>query len=160
LYTEYYEAGMRNKLGLKQEKEVDADLFAALFNAMEGQVDFTNFFRALCDFDETGDNQSLSDRFVERIQFDQWADDYAARLKLEGSDRATRRTEMLSFNPKYILRNYMVQTAIVKAENKDYSEVDILLRLLRTPFDEQPGMESYAKEPPEWAKTLELSCSS
>ncbi len=160
LYTQYYEAGMRNKLGLKQEKEGDADLFAALFNAMEGQVDFTNFFRALCDFDETGGNQSLRDRFIERIRFDQWADDYAVRLKLEGSDRSARRAEMLSLNPKYILRNYMVQTAIVKAENKDYREVDNLLRLLSTPFDEQPEMQSYAQEPPDWAKTLELSCSS
>jgi uncharacterized protein YdiU (UPF0061 family) len=63
-------------------------------------------------------------------------------------------------NPKYVLRNYMVQTAIVKAEKKDYSEVDKLLRLLTSPFEEQPGMESYAQEPPDWAKTLELSCSS
>jgi hypothetical protein len=63
-------------------------------------------------------------------------------------------------SPKYVLRNYMVQTAIVKAEKKDYSEVDKLLKLLTRPFDEQPEMDSYAAEPPGWAKTLELSCSS
>ena len=67
---------------------------------------------------------------------------------------------MLSVNPKYILRNYMVQTAIIKAENKDYSEVDNILKLLTNPFDEQPEMESYADDPPDWARTLELSCSS
>jgi len=59
-----------------------------------------------------------------------------------------------------VLRNYLVQTAIVKAENGDYSEVDKLLSLLTRPFDEQPEMETYAQDPPDWAKTLELSCSS
>ncbi|GBF28600.1 hypothetical protein MnTg03_00160 [bacterium MnTg03] len=67
---------------------------------------------------------------------------------------------MQLINPKYVLRNYMVQTSIVKAENRDYSEIDNLLGLLTSPFDEQPEMESYAQEPPDWAKTLELSCSS
>ena len=67
---------------------------------------------------------------------------------------------MLAVNPKYILRNYLLQTAIVKAENSDYSEVNTLLKLITAAFEEQPEMESYAQEPPDWAKTLELSCSS
>ena len=160
LYTRYYETGMRNKLGLREAKDGDTELFATLFNAMEGQVDFTNFFRALCKFDETEENHHLRDSFVERIRFDQWADGYVERLKSEGLQRSLRQVGMLSVNPKYILRNYMVQTAIIKAENKDYSEVDNILKLLTNPFDEQPEMESYADDPPDWARTLELSCSS
>ena len=160
LYTRYYETGMRNKLGLREEKDDDSELFATLFNAMEGRVDFTNFFRRLCEFDETEENHHLRDSFVERIRFDQWADDYVERLKSEGLQRSLRQVGMLSVNPKYILRNYMVQTAITKAENKDYNEVDNILKLLTNPFDEQPEMESYADDPPDWAKTLELSCSS
>ena len=151
---------MRKKLGLQEERKGDADLFAALFNAMEGQVDFTNFFRALSDFDESAENDFLRDTFIQRIRFDQWAGDYADRIKSEGLGRLQRRDDMLKVNPKYILRNYLVQTAIVKAENKDYSEVNKLLQLLTVPFDEQPELESYAQEPPDWAKTLELSCSS
>jgi uncharacterized protein YdiU (UPF0061 family) len=53
-----------------------------------------------------------------------------------------------------------VHRAIVKAENDDFSEIETLLSLLTKPFDEQPEMESYADEPPDWAETLELSCSS
>ena len=67
---------------------------------------------------------------------------------------------MRSVNPKYVLRNYMAQIAISMAENKDFSEVDTVLKLLTNPFDEQPKMESYAQQPPDWANTLELSCSS
>jgi uncharacterized protein YdiU (UPF0061 family) len=160
LYTYYYEAGMRDKLGLKEEKDGDTGLFTALFAAMEGQVDFTNFFRELCDFDETGENHLLRDSFVERIRFDRWADDYAERIKSEGQERSIRQIDMLKVNPKYILRNYMAQTAITKAECKDYSEIDNLLKLLENPYNQQPDMESYADEPPDWARTLDLSCSS
>ncbi len=160
LYNQYYEDGMHKKLGLKETRKEDEKLITDLFNAMEGQVDFTNFYRALCGFDESGENLLLRDSFIERIRFDQWADDYSQRLKSESSDRMDRQASMQLINPKYVLRNYMVQTSIVKAENRDYSEIDNLLRLLTRPFDEQPEMESYAQEPPDWAKTLELSCSS
>ncbi len=160
LYAQYYEDGMRRKLGLREDREEDGELFTALFAAMEGQVDFTNFFRALGEFDESGENDFLRDTFIERIRFDQWADNYGKRLKSESSDKKARQANMRLVNPKYILRNYLLQTAIIKAENKDYSEVDQLLRLLTKPFDEQPQMESYANDPPDWATTLELSCSS
>ena len=160
LYNQYYENGMRKKLGLQEARKEDEKLISELFNSMEGQVDFTNFFRALCGFDETGENIFLRDTFIERIRFDQWADNYSQRLKSESCDRRERQAAMQLINPKYVLRNYLVQTSIVKAENGDYSEVDNLLKLLTRPFDEQLEMESYAQDPPDWANTLELSCSS
>lgn len=160
LYEQYYEDGMRKKLGLRESRNEDRELFNALFLTMEGQVDFTNFFRALCGFDEAGENQFIRDTFMERIRFDQWTHNYSQRLKSESSQKRDRQAAMRLVNPKYVLRNYMLQTAIVKAENKDYSEVDNLLRLLTRPFDEQSEMGSYAQDPPDWAKTLELSCSS
>ena len=94
------------------------------------------------------------------IRFDQWANNYSQRLRDENSDKASRQTIMLAVNPKYVLRNYMAQIAITKAESKDFSEVDMLLKLLTKPFDDQPDMDFYAQEPPDWAKTLDLSCSS
>ncbi len=160
LYTRYYEDGMRDKLGLIETRDDDDELFNALFNVMEGQVDFTNFFRALSAFDETAEDHSLRDTFIKRIQFDQWADRYSQRLRAENSDRVTRQVNMRAVSPKYVLRNYMAQSAINMAENKDFSEVDTLLKLLTNPFDEQAEMESYAQDPPDWANTLELSCSS
>ena len=63
-------------------------------------------------------------------------------------------------NPKYILRNYLAQGAIEKAQQKDYSEIHRLLTLLRNPYSEQAGMESYAAAPPNWGKHLSVSCSS
>ena len=37
---------------------------------------------------------------------------------------------------------------------------DTLFNLLKNPFNEHIGFDSYKKEAPEWAKNLELSCSS
>jgi uncharacterized protein YdiU (UPF0061 family) len=67
---------------------------------------------------------------------------------------------MLHANPKYILRNYLAQIAIDKAERGDYSEIDALLTVLAAPFDEHPGFEHYANPPPEWADAIQVSCSS
>ena len=64
-------------------------------------------------------------------------------------------------NPKYILRNYLAQQAIEKAQQKDFSEIDRLLALLlHNPYSDQPGMDAYAASPPNWGKHLSVSCSS
>jgi hypothetical protein len=63
-------------------------------------------------------------------------------------------------NPKYILRNYLAQTAIERARQKDYSEIDRLRQLLADPFAEQPDMETYAAPPPDWGRQILVSCSS
>jgi uncharacterized protein YdiU (UPF0061 family) len=64
-------------------------------------------------------------------------------------------------NPKYVLRNYMAEIAIAKAvADRDYSEVDRLLRLVQAPFDEHEDMREYAGLPPDWSGRIVVSCSS
>lgn len=159
-YLEHYYRGMASKLGLQVFQEGDQDLFSKLFATMEGQVDFTNFFRALCYFDETGNNDQIRDLFLRREQFDDWSQNYLDRLINQGRDADARRQSMLATNPKYILRNYLAQQAITRAEGGDFSDVDELHSILQNPFDEQPGAERFAEEPPDWARHLDLSCSS
>jgi len=68
---------------------------------------------------------------------------------------------MNNINPKFILRNYLAEIAIHKAEDeKDYSEIDVLFKILQQPFDEWPEFESYAGHPPEWANDIAVSFSS
>jgi hypothetical protein len=159
-YLEHYYRGMASKLGLQAFQEGDQDLFSKLFAAMEGQVDFTNLFRALCHFDETGNNDQIRDMFVQREQFDDWSQNYLDRLENQGRDADARRQSMLATNPKYILRNYLAQQAITRAEGGDFGDVDELRSILQNPYDEQPGAERFAEEPPDWARHLDLSCSS
>jgi uncharacterized protein YdiU (UPF0061 family) len=67
---------------------------------------------------------------------------------------------MHAVNPQYVLRNYLAQVAIEKAQQKDFSEIEKLLTILMTPFDEHPGSVHYASLPPDWGARVAVSCSS
>ena len=151
------------KLGLLSVEENDNTLIDALLTILQhNRVDFTLFFRRLSDLqkNDSSTDTELRDLFMERAAFDAWAVKYRARLKQENSEDANRKQRMNLVNPKYILRNYLAQVAIEKAQQKDFSEVQKLLNILQRPFDEQPEHEHYAALPPDWASGLEVSCSS
>ena len=172
LFDRHYRVLSQAKLGLKENRPGDRELFTELLALLaRNKVDYTRFFRALNRFGshESGQisklreesHEELRDMFLDRPAFDAWGTRYAHRLQQERSTDAERKNRMDSVNPKYILRNHMAETAIRKAtEEKDYSEIDRLLNLLHSPFDEHRKMEHYAAEPPDWARTIEVSCSS
>ncbi|MDB5763756.1 MAG: YdiU family protein [Herminiimonas sp.] len=151
------------KLGLQSKLPEDGKLFDAMFAAMQGShADFTLFFRRLGDLqaDRPETDAPLRDLFIDRAAFDAWAVQYRTRLKQENSLDSRRSIAMHAVNPKYVLRNYLAQTAIEKAQRKDFSEIGKLLGILEKPFDEQPENAQYAALPPDWASHLEVSCSS
>jgi uncharacterized protein YdiU (UPF0061 family) len=67
---------------------------------------------------------------------------------------------MLNNNPKFVLRNHLGEQAIRAAKLGDFSEFQTLQRLLERPFDEHPGHDAWADFPPDWASSIEISCSS
>lgn len=154
---------MRLKLGLEKVEDEDQQLVEELLNLMEqDNVDYTILFRRLCDFNsiDLTNNSEIRDIFMQRDKYDFWAKKYQQRLKKESNIDVQRSVKMKQINPKYILRNYMAEVAIKKAEEKDYSEIEHLFKLLQNPFDEQPENENYAGFPPEWAQEISVSCSS
>jgi len=157
------DARLHAKLGLVEQREEDAGLFDAMFGLLQANhADFTLFFRRLGELklDDPASDAPLRDLFIDRAAFDAWAATYRTRLRSEHSVDAVRRDAMARVNPKYILRNYLAQTAIEQAQNGDFSGVHRLLAVLERPFDEQPENASYAALPPDWAAHLEVSCSS
>ncbi|CAN7711724.1 YdiU family protein [Aquipseudomonas alcaligenes] len=165
LFLPLYQAAwldrMRRRLGFTQAEDGDEALVQRLLQLMQtSAVDYTLFFRRLGDSAPEQAVAVLRDDFVDLAGFDAWAAQYVERAAREGDDQDARRQRMHAVNPKYILRNYLAQRAIEAAERGDYSEVRQLHAVLARPFDEQPGMESYAERPPEWGKHLEISCSS
>ena len=158
-----YAAGLRAKLGLREAQGADLGLARDLLARMaRNRVDYTNLFRALGRVraaHAVGDSPAR-ELFIDRSDFDQWVSGYRARLAGEGGDDAARRAAMERVNPRYVLRNYLAQQAIEAAERRDYSEIEALHQVLSRPFEDQPGREMYAAEPPEWGRTLQVSCSS
>lgn len=164
LFKTDYEQIMANKLGFEQSNETTIKLTDELLQQMQiSQTDFTRLFRALCSVEHDSDQPQteLRDMFVDRERCDRWLTDYRATLQQHAHGDAERQASMKQANPKYVLRNYLVQTAIEKAEQeKNYSEIDSLLQVLQRPFDEWPEYEHYAAQPPQWASEIEVSCSS
>lgn len=163
IFIEEFSTLMRKKLGLETEDEHDQILLESLLNLMnDDNVDYTIFFRRLSDFNsaDLGNNNAIRDIFIQRDLFDLWSEKYQQRLSQETDNDEQRAIKMKQVNPKYILRNYMAEIAINKAEENDYSEIERLFNLLQNPFDEQPDNESYAAFPPDWAQKISVSCSS
>ncbi len=67
---------------------------------------------------------------------------------------------MLSVNPKYILKNHILQEAIEKAQEHDFTMIEELLVVALAPFDEHKELERLCKLAPIESKNIKLSCSS
>jgi hypothetical protein len=154
---------MRAKLGLQEERTEDDRLIREWLGLLqESHVDYTITFRELGSFFSADDatNEKLREYILSRERFGDWAVRYRDRLRSEHSRDAERQARMNRINPKYVLRNYLAQVAIEKAQQKDFSEIERLYSLLQHPYSDQPGMEAYAAPPPNWGKHLAVSCSS
>jgi uncharacterized protein YdiU (UPF0061 family) len=166
-FPQAIEARMRAKLGLATQQEGDKELVDGFYQLMAAdRCDFTITFRRLAGFStaqpggETAANAPVRDLFIDRPAFDAWAERYAQRLRAEGSADAARAAAMNRVNPAYVLRNHLAEVAIRQAQAGDFGEIARLMKVLRRPCDEQPEHAAYAAFPPDWAQTLEVSCSS
>ncbi|QOY53599.1 YdiU family protein [Candidatus Sulfurimonas marisnigri] len=159
IYPNAYVDIMRDKLGLSMKLDDDALLIEELVETLHNVfVDHTLFFRTLSRYN--GDKTPLYDIVMEPVILDKWLKLYDDRLSQETRTQSQRQKEMLNSNPKYILKNYMLQKAITQAEGGDYSMVETLLYIAAHPYDELPEFEHFAGDTPEEYKNLGLSCSS
>ncbi len=151
---------MRAKLGLLTEQLEDQALIDDWLKLMAAaRADFTLSFRRLSSITHTDDPAKLRDLFIDQTALAQWLQRYRDRLNLESSDDERRGLRMRAVNPAVVLRNHLAEGAIRAAQAGDFSETERLLKVLQQPYDE-PERASDAALPPDWAQTLEVSCSS
>ena len=147
-----YRGLMRTKLGFTRAEEGDDRLIGELLALMaKGAADYTLTFRDLPRADA---------RWLDRFgavsgEAETWLGRWQARMANEdvaGTDRA---------NPKYVLRNWVAETAIRAVEDRgDIATLDRIFRLLQAPYGEHPEDEEFAASPPASLCGLEVSCSS
>ncbi|MGO4893237.1 protein adenylyltransferase SelO [Flavobacterium sp. W21_SRS_FM6] len=122
--------------------------------------DYSQYFRLLCDFDPTLKDTSLRDSFIDRPRFERWAEGLSQSIAEQDWTNEQRSASMKKHNPNYILRNYLAQQVIDRAEEGDFSLFDAYLTALSCPFNEHPEYAKFAAPPPDWGKKIEISCSS
>ncbi len=184
-YEQHWQVMMAGKLGLNTFDPVtDDELHTELLVLLESvETDMTIFYRQLAKVStrtetpltESGCGHafnllSLAYYVPEKItpeyksRLCHWLNRYISRVNSDGTSDDARQQRMNAANPKYVLRNYLAQLAIDKAEQGDFSMVNELLDVLRHPYDEQPGKEEFAAKRPDWARQRAgcsmLSCSS
>lgn len=98
--------------------------------------------------------------FIRRSQdrWRPWLERYRARIVRDtqaapagsGDAMEVRTARMHAANPAFVLRNFVAQQAIERAEQGDYSEVRRVLQRLRMPYDDVDGLA----QRPAWARGL------
>ena len=181
-FAREWQAMMAGKLGLDRfDKGTDQGLVDELIAVLVmAETDMTVFYRRLAEVPCAQPATSSDDALIaplldayytpalltdaNKARLAAWLRRYQGRVSMDGVDDARRRERMNRVNPKYVLRNYLAQQAIDRADQGDYSLVHETLEVLRRPYDDQPGREAFAAKRPDWARSRPgcsmLSCSS
>ncbi|MGO1071689.1 protein adenylyltransferase SelO [Lysobacter sp. CA199] len=178
-YVEAYNVAEREsiaaKLGLRECGDGDVELMQELRDWLQRhEVDMTIFFRALSRVaieSDTPDAEVFADAYYDPAQAQagapvlrDWLARYAERARADAWPNGERVARMNAANPRYVLRNYLAQQAIDRAEQGDPGGVHELLEVMRRSYEDQPGREAFAAKRPDWAREKAgcsmLSCSS
>ena len=138
------------KIGLANATEGDLPLIHSLLERMATeQADFTRVFSAL-----RRDPDAAGAEFTESLAFDQWAQDWRARLRTEADPSAV----MARANPLRIPRNHQVEAMIAAALAGDYAPFHDLNAALADPFTEDTRYSEYEAAPRPFERISQTFC--
>lgn len=158
-----YKELMCQRLGLDSNISGSAyeSLIIALIDALQNsKIDYNVFFYELSKLKSLDELSSITDICVYRDFLTDWFELYKEALTDDSRTLNERNRCMQNVNPKYIIKNYMLQESIALAKKGDFSLVNALLEIARKPFDEHKEYERYSKATPQKFSNLQLSCSS
>ena len=160
LLNGFYREEMGRKLGLSILDSEFSELTQEMLQLLQSQqLDYSNFFRHLAN------NPSAMDCSIELRS---WLDRYLKLCDRESISHDERKKKMNAVNPKYILRNHLVQRALEMAlKESDFSEVIRLRILLENPFKDRPEIfkkynidaDFYSQDTPQEFLGRQTSCS-
>ena len=144
-FSRTYRELMLRKFGFEKEKKESLRFVEKTLGTLaESGTDYHIFLRNLSDVSRDGSfggNPWLAELCAASGEWRQWISEYAWELRENSLPDLERKKLMDSVNPKYVLRNHIMETAIREAlEREDYSEIEKVRRIFENPFSEQPGV--------------------
>ncbi|GAA5825179.1 hypothetical protein JCM11251_006131 [Rhodosporidiobolus azoricus] len=143
IFKQEYERLMRLRMGLTTVDESDFQLFTNYLDLLQQyELDFTNSHRLLSQFTTTASSsfQLLLDALLPaasssssnaRTDWTAWFETYEERLAKDGADAAsTRRQRMDAVNPRFTLRQWVLEETIRKVDKEGPAGVEQLDRVL------------------------------
>lgn len=143
-FDRYWLDRLRLKLGIQTPEAGDLELVRSLLEWMrQVGADYTNVWRDL----SAGTMPAGHDYAVPAFQ--DWYARWQERLKREHGPHNAIYAGMRNVNPAFIPRNHRVEAALSAAEDSgDLSALQLLLEVLRHPFDEDVAAAPYREPPP------------
>jgi uncharacterized protein YdiU (UPF0061 family) len=154
--SRYFEL-MTKKLGIIANSQDDYQLVSDLLDVLEKEeIDYTPFFYYIsCD-----NKDEITKLYKNKVDLNEWFISYEKRLTQESLSKEDRLKQMRKINPKYVLKNYILQEAIELAEKNNFTLVNELLNIAQNPYDEHINFERYAQSTPKKVQNMVCSCSS
>lgn len=181
-FVEKYDELMAKRLGLLELRQDDhKDIFSSLLDMLEEcELDYNHFFRRLGDCEFFGGKAVDSKIFLPETRefaplktpeecveaIDAWIAVYVARLEAEGQKSdAERQERMRAVNPKFILKNWILDEVIEKAREKNFTLYHQVQKMSLDPFAETWGLDKsfedrYTGDAPRSKRSMQCSCSS
>ena len=159
LYTKEFLRLMGEKIGISSIEAEDFELIETMLEMLQKlRIDYTLFFRTLSHYQEQRD--ALLELGFHHNDIHKWLDAYDKRVAKDSSSHTVRNQKMLQTNPKYVLKNYMIQEAIEGVEQGDTTLFEALFEIAREPYSEHLAYQRWAEATPNRFKNQKLSCSS
>ena len=129
---------MRDKLGLFGEDKDDLKIINNLLNWMQSnQADYTNTFCYLMNIN------SIQDQIYKNKDFINWSKIWEKRILINGGTKQNSLELMKKNNPIVIPRNHKVEEVLEAANNNDLNPMNILLSILKKPYENQSNIENF-----------------
>ena len=129
---------MSDKIGLLDTEKEDEVLILDLLQWMHSnKADYTSTFYNLIN------EKVFSNQIYDNTDFLTWKDRWKMRLSKYKNEMDKVEKKMKFSNPIIIPRNYKVEEALSAAENGDMSLVEILLKALEKPYENNSNLKDF-----------------
>ncbi len=149
-FENHFHEMMKKKLGLISNEENDKAIISELLNLMyNNQSDYTNTFRYLIN------NKLPQNKLLNDTGFITWEQKWKNRIKQNQEEALNL---MIENNPAFIPRNHLVEEALKDANDGSLEKFELLLNVLKKPYNEQLEYQNYSQPAPVTDKIYKTFC--